>query len=111
MIFWYSSHKALAIHNGLRVYLYVLKVKPVSRVPNNLGCYCPLVHLRWAQDVQHVFEEEEEVTRNVTAFLDPSFAQSPDISCKGEFPKHVDHSFRVLVAKLTVCPHDHPSST
>ena len=51
----------------------MLKVELVSRVPDGPGYYSPPILFRWAQNGQHVLEEEEEVTCYVAAFLNPSF--------------------------------------
>ena len=64
----------------------MLKVEPVSRVPDGLGYYSPPIHFRWAQNGQHMLEEEEEVTCYVAAFLNPSFIQSPYVSHERAFP-------------------------
>lgn len=74
------------IHNGLRVYLNMLKVKPISRVLDGPSYYSPLIHFRRAQNAHHVLKEEEKVTRGVAAFLNPSFTQSPNVSRERAFP-------------------------
>ena len=64
----------------------MLKVEPVSRVPDGPGYYSPPIHFGWAQNCQHVLEEEEEVACCVAAFLNPSFTQSPYVSREKAFP-------------------------
>ena len=87
----------------------MLKVEPVSRVPDGPGYYSPPIHFCWAQNGQHVLEEEEEVACCVAAFLNPSFTQSPYVSRERAFPQHVGHGFKVLTAKLTMCLHTYTS--
>ena len=74
------------IHDGLRVQLDMLKVEPISRVLDGPGYYSPPIHFRWAQNGQHVLEEEEEVACCVVAFLNPSFTKSLYVSRERAFP-------------------------
>ena len=64
----------------------MLKAEPVSRVLDSPGYYSPPIHFRWAQNCQHVLEEEEEVACCVAAFLNPSFTQSLYVSRERAFP-------------------------
>ena len=64
----------------------MLKVELVSCVPDGPSYYNPPIHFRWAQNGQHVLEEEEEVACCVAAFLNPSFTQSPYVSRERAFP-------------------------
>ena len=64
----------------------MLKVEPAPRVLDGPGYCSPPIQFRWAQNGQHVLEEEEKIACCVAAFLNPSFTQSPYVSRERAFP-------------------------